>query len=180
MTGSASGSPGPAPDAGLGSVRVTVTVAVDPATAFVVFTEEIGDWYRAGVATFPRPAPATTLAFAPDLRGPDAETGLRGPNAGVGVGGRLVEVGPDGAGEVVEHARVTVWEPGRRLVFVDRRGTEVDVRFEPAPDGTRVVLEHRGLDRLDPEDARKLGKFGWSRLAAWFESHAANRRTIHD
>jgi hypothetical protein len=172
-------------DAGLGSVRVTVTVAVDPDTAFEVFTEEIGDWYRAGVATLPRPAPATTLAFEP---------GLRGPNAEPGVGRRLVEVrlrGPndegksggssgDGDGDVVEHARVTVWEPGRRLVFVDRRGTEVDVRFEPATGGTRVVLEHRGLDRLDPEDARKLGKFGWSRLAGWFESHVANRRNTHD
>ena len=150
-------------DPGLASVRVTVTVAVDPATAFAAFTEEIGEWYRAGVAVLPRPAPSTTLAFEP------------GPNAEVGVGGRLVEVdGNDGT--VVERARITVWESGARLVFVDRRQTEVDVHFEPAPGGTRVVLEHRGLDRLAPEAARKQGKFGWSRLAVWFEAHMANRR----
>jgi hypothetical protein len=151
----------PGPDgrgnAALGSVRVTVTVAVDPATAFEVFTGEIREWYRAGVAVLPRPAPSTTLAFEP------------------GVGGRLIEV--DGNGDVAtEHARVTVWEPGRRLVFVDRRGTEVDVRFEVTADGTRVVLEHRGLERLPPEDARRQGRFGWSRLGVWFEAHMDNRR----
>jgi hypothetical protein len=163
----------PGTGSGLGSVRVTVTVAVDPATAFAVFTEEIGEWYRAGVATLPRPAPSTTLAFETGVGGRLVEVRRRGPNA---------EAEPDGGGghgDVVEHARVTVWEPGRRLVFVDRRRTEVDVRFEPAPGGTRVVLEHRGLDRLDPEDARKQGKFGWSRLAGWFESHATNRRSTH-
>jgi hypothetical protein len=144
------------PDAPLGSVRVTVTVAVDPDTAFTVFTEEIGEWYRTGVATLPRPS-VTTLAFE------------------YGVGGRLLEVDP-GDGTVTERARVTVWEPGRRLVFVDEHETEVDVRFERSAGGARVVLEHRGLDRLPPEDARKQGKFGWSRLAAWFEAHLASRR----
>jgi hypothetical protein len=139
-----------------GSVRVTVTVAVGPDDAFAVFTEEIGEWYRAGVATLPRPS-ATTLAFE------------------YGVGGRLLEVDP-GDGTVTERARVTVWEPGRRLVFVDQHETEVDVVFESMPGGTRVVLEHRGLDRLAPEAARKLGKFGWSRLGVWFEAHVQSRR----
>jgi hypothetical protein len=140
------------PAAALGSVRVTVTVAVDPDDAFAVFTEEIGEWYRAGLAALPRRAPSSTLAFEP------------------GVGGRLVEVDRRN-GQPRERARVTVWEPGRRLVFVDRHETEVDVRFEPVAAGTRVVLEHRGLDRYPPSVARDKSKFGWSRLAGWFEAH---------
>jgi uncharacterized protein YndB with AHSA1/START domain len=142
----------------LGSVRVTVTVAVNPGVAFEVFTEEIGEWYRDGLAGWRGRTPSSTLAFEP------------------GVGGRLFEVGRDN-GQRVERARVTVWEPGRRLVFVDQRDTEVDVRFEAvAGGGTRVVLEHRGLDRLPPPAARSQAKFGWSRLARWFEAHMTRER----
>jgi uncharacterized protein YndB with AHSA1/START domain len=139
----------------LGSVRVTVTVAVSPADAFDVFTDEIGDWYRTGVARLGGHRPAGTLRFEP------------------GVGGRLVEDGP-APGRSVERARITVWAPGERLVFVDGRTTEVDVRFEPTPGGTRVVLEHRGLDRLAPDLADRLGRNGWRRLADWFEQHIAD------
>jgi hypothetical protein len=140
---------------------VTVTVGVDPATAFTVFTEEIDRWYRRGLASMAGHRPATTLRFE------------------AGVGGRLLEVGDEGApaAEAVERGRVTVWEPGERLVFVDGRGTEVDVTFSAvAPedeDGerTRVVLEHRGLDRVPAPVAVRLARYGWRRLAEWFEMH---------
>jgi hypothetical protein len=144
----------------LGSVRVTVTVAVSPADAFEVFTDEIGDWYRAGVARLGHRRPAGTLRFEG------------------GVDGRLVEDGPE-PGRCAERGRVTVWEPGRRLVFVDRRSTEVDVTFEPDPAdpaSTRVVLEHRGLDRLPPDVADRIGRHGWRRLAEWFEQHIADKQ----
>lgn len=152
--------PPPPPPAG---VRVTVTVRVDPATAFAVFTEEIDRWYRRGLAGMSGRVPATALRFEP------------------GVGGRLLEVGAPGegddTGEGVERGRVTVWEPGERLVFVDHRGTEVDVTFGPTgPDVTRVVLEHRGLDRLPPTVAVQLAKYGWRRLAEWFETHLQEER----
>jgi hypothetical protein len=154
--------PSPPPPA---SVRVTVTVRVDPATAFAVFTEEIDRWYRRGLAGMAGHEPATTVRFEP------------------GVGGRLLEVADEGTGDDVERGRITVWEPGERLVFVDRRGTEVDVTFtavaggdDPAgddgdPEVTRVVLEHRGLDRVPPTVAVQLAKYGWRRLAEWFETH---------
>lgn len=144
------------------SVRMTVTVRVDPATAFAVFTGEIDRWYRRGLAGMAGHVPATTLRFEP------------------GVGGRLLEVGAEVPGDDVERGRVTVWEPGERLVFVDARGTEVDVTFAALPgdgdgDGdtqvTRVVLEHRGLDRVPPAVAVRLAKYGWRRLAEWFEVH---------
>ncbi|HEY8545143.1 MAG TPA: hypothetical protein VIL36_08850 [Acidimicrobiales bacterium] len=140
------------------SVRVTVTVRVDPPTAFAVFTEEIDAWYRRGLAAMAGHRPRTTLRFEP------------------GVGGRLLEVGaPDGD---TERGRITVWAPGERLVFVDGRGTEVDVTFAATgePGVTRVALEHRGLDRLPPTVAVRLAKFGWRRLADWFEAHLEEAR----
>jgi hypothetical protein len=140
---------------------VTVTVGVDAGTAFTVFTEEIDQWYRRGLATMAGHRPATTLRFEP------------------GVGGRLLEVGGEGdpAAGPVERGRLTVWEPGERLVFVDGRGTEVDVTFTAAPpddvggERTRVVLEHRGLDRVPAPVAVRLARYGWRRLAEWFEMH---------
>jgi len=140
----------------LAKVRVTVTVAVEPGTAFRVFTDDFDEWYRTGsVALGPHRPNGGTLHFEP---GPD---------------GRLVERRPDG--REVERARVTRWEPGSRLVFVDRRETEVDVLFESVPEGTRVVLEHRGLERLPPGAAVDIAKYGWTRLGRWFESHLAER-----
>jgi hypothetical protein len=74
-------------------------------------------------------------------------------------------------GDKGEVGRITVWEPGHRLVFLDHLGTEVDVRFEPVDGQTRVVLEHRGLDRLDPAVAESVAQYGWRRLAFQFEAH---------
>ena len=119
------------PSTDVASVRVTVTVAVSPVEAFEVFTDEFDQWYRAGAATLGRRGgPDSTMRFEQ------------------GIGGRLLECWP--GQEPAERARITVWEPGARLVFVDQHDTEVDVRFVAVADGTRMVLEHRGLDRLPP------------------------------
>jgi hypothetical protein len=37
-------------------------------------------------------------------------------------------------------------------------------------------LEHRGLDRLSPEDGRSAAQFGWRRLAFQFETHVQQRQ----
>jgi Activator of Hsp90 ATPase homolog 1-like protein len=73
---------------------------------------------------------------------------------------------------------VLVWEPGARLVFADLASsappdplTEVEVRFEAAGDGTRVTLEHRGLDRLPPDVAAQKRMYGWQTTLRWFEEH---------
>lgn len=140
------------------SVQVSVTVEVDPATAFQVFTEEIGEWYQAGMRGLLGVERRRTLCLEP------------------GVGGRLLEVG--GPGGATEKGRVTVWEPGARLVFVDAKATEVDVSFEALDHvrtrpRTRVVLVHRGLDQLPDAEARSTSTHGWRRLAGWFEQHVA-------
>jgi hypothetical protein len=136
----------------IATVQVTVHVAVDPTTAFRVFAEDFDEWYRTGsVALGPRARRGGPLHLEPFE------------------GGRLLECRPSGT--EVERARITVWQPGVRLVFVDRRSTEVDVRFTPENDGTRVVLIHSGLDRLPPGHAADIAKHGWSRLADWYENH---------
>jgi len=98
-----------------------VEVAVDPPTAFEVFTEEVAAWWRA----------SESLRFE------------------AGVGGRVLALTGAKVAEPVEIGRILVWEPGPRLAFSYRGDTEVEVRFEPSDGGTRVVVEHRGFDR-DP------------------------------
>src|SRR5262245_39186169 len=78
---------------------VSVCVAVGPADAFAVFTEETDLWWRRGVKYRVAGRRPGTLYFEP------------------GVGGRLLESFETEKGtHVYETGRVTVWEPPRRLV----------------------------------------------------------------
>jgi hypothetical protein len=144
-------------------VTVTIEVALDPLVAFEVFTEEIGRWWRPGPINWYDNRRAVGTRIEP------------------GVGGRWLELYDEAAGEVLEIARVQVWEPGRRLVLLYRDGgheldgTEVEVRFEPIDDGTRVTLEHRGWERLAAEiTARKrpLKRGGWASILGWYQEWA--------
>jgi hypothetical protein len=128
------------------AVTVTTRVAVDPATAFAVFTGDIDRWWRRG----------KRFRFI-DGDG-DADGTLEF------IDGRLVE---RGAGATHEVGRVLTWEPGARLAF-EFRGrlfgpgdlTVVDVRFEAEAGGTRVTVEHRGWDSLPPDHPAKHGYEG--------------------
>jgi hypothetical protein len=137
------------------SVVRTVEVGVDPASAFELFTEEIDEWYERGPYSFNDPERAVAIRFE---------------------GGRLLEVYADGGS--YEMGRVTVWEPGERLSFVYRsvhlplEGTEVEVRFEPAGSGTRVTLEHRGLERLPADEYATWERRAWLRFMQTFEDYA--------
>ena len=144
-------------------VTATIEVAVDPATAFAIFTEEIGQWWRPGPINWYDPSRAVGTRFEP------------------GVGGRWLEVYDDAAGDVLEIGRVLVWEPGARLVLLYRDGgheldgTEVEVRFEPIEGGTRVMLEHRGWEKLRAEIAarkREIKRWGWAGILGWFSEWA--------
>jgi len=118
----------------IGSDRVEVTtlVAAEPALAFAVFTEELDLWWRHG----------------PRHRTQGVRSMLRLDPC---VGGRLIEYG--GVEELVL-GHVLVWDPPGRLVLAWRRGleqgetTEVEVRFVAEGAGTRVTIEHRGLDHV--------------------------------
>ena len=155
------------------NVTVTTIVAVDPATAFSVFTADIDAWWR-------RLPPAR---FDPDRIG--------AMRFEPGVGGRLLEV--YNSDDAFEIGRVLVWEPAARLVF-EWRGpgfepglrTEVEVRFEPIGSVTRVTLEHRGWDRVPPEHPARHGYTGgafssmiglrWADQLVALRRHAAARR----
>ncbi len=136
-----------------GSVRVTVMVDVSADDAFLVFTEETDEWYGHTAGTH---GGRDKLRF--DGSGRRVWSTKHGSEA-------ESLVGP-----------ITVWEPPHRLVFVDQRETEVDVQFESVGERTRVTLEHRGLDRLSPDDARSVVQYGWRRMVYQFETHLARMR----
>jgi hypothetical protein len=145
------------------TVTVAVEVAVEPAVAFEMFTEEIGRWWRPGPMNWNYSDRAVGMRIEP------------------WVGGRWIEVHDEATGEGFEHGRVLVWEPGRRLAlrYADRGhdidGTEVEVRFEAVDGGTRVSLEHRGWERVAADlAARKvqLKRWGWANILGWFQEWA--------
>jgi hypothetical protein len=144
------------------SVRVNVVVGVDPDTAFEVFTDEIDSWYRRGEHSFIEADRAVGMRFES------------------GAGGRLIEVYDKGTGEGRTVGEVKVWEPGRRLVFIDFYGTEIEVTFSAEDQATRVVLEHRGLERLRPDLAERHGRLGGRLLMAWYADYMMQQfpRTI--
>ena len=73
------------------------------------------------------------------------------------------------SGEEAHWANVTAWEPPSRLVLEWKVNpeaiapTEIEVRFTPEGDGTRVDLEHRGFEALgkDAEEAHTSYSNGW-------------------
>lgn len=139
------------------SVAATVEVAVGPEVAFEVFTAEIASWYLINGNTVADPSRTQSILFE------------------AYVGGRLLDVHDIRTKEGIELARVTAWEPGSRVAFTDRAGTEVEVTFTSRSNGTRVVLEHRGLERIRPDHRTQAGRFGWRLLLPWYRTHMKGR-----
>ena len=146
-------------------VFLAIRVPADPARAFDAFTGDIGAWWRPDPLFRITPHGDGALSFEP---GPD---------------GRLVTT--LGNGETFEIGRILVWEPGRRLVFVWRQAsfspdqsTEVEVRFEPVDDETRVSIEHRAWDTIPQKHAARHGfpeHVTLQRAADWWR---ASMRTL--
>lgn len=122
-------------------------VEVDQEHAFRVFTQEIDQWWRSGLKYRIAAKGRSVLHLEPK------------------VGGRLFEAFETDAGQkVVSTGTVTVWEPPSRLVFEWRamnfapgEATEVEVRFEPKPRGTLVVIKQRGWNRIRPDHPARHG-----------------------
>ncbi len=125
--------------------RASVRVAVGPADAFAVFTEEIDRWWRRG----------------PRYRHGRGILALEG-----GVGGRVFEsFERDGQTVVLPLGRITVWEPPSRFVWLWRNATfredqetEVEVTFVPSGDGTLVTVTHRGWDSIPDDHPARHGQ----------------------
>ena len=131
-------------------VLKSAVVPTTPEKAFEVFTEGIATWWPLdthsveGMSESPR-----TVVF---------ETRPEG---------RVYEV--MSTGKEAHWANVIAWEPPHRFVLewkVDPDAvapTEVEVRFAPEGDGTRVELEHRGFERLGEaaDETHKSYSTGW-------------------
>jgi len=103
------------------SISSAVEVAVDPATAFSVFTEELDLWWVRGPINHHAGGRALAMRCEP------------------GVGGRLLEVYNETTGDALELARITAWEPGNRLAWTSSiDDVRTEVRFEPSDAGTLV------------------------------------------
>lgn len=128
-------------------VVVAVRVKATPERAFEAFTAEIGAWWR----------PNGLFAFTP------REPGVLSFEDLGEAGRRLIET--RAGGKVFEIGRVTVWEPGARLVvgwrqatFAPDMATEVEVTFEAVGDGeTRVTVIHAGWDSVPQAHVARHG-----------------------
>jgi uncharacterized glyoxalase superfamily protein PhnB len=138
------------------SITSEVEVALDPASAFKVFTEEMDLWWVRSPISFYDGARAVAQKCE------------------AGVGGRLLEVYDESAGDVLELGRITVWEPGSRLGWhssVD--DVEIEVRFQPTDAGTNVSVHAR-----IPAGGRDRGGTAWVGVVPpWFGSWVARRDT---
>lgn len=125
-------------------VLVSLRVQSTPERAFEIFTRDIGLWWRPNSLFRFTAGPPGLLSFEP------------------GVGGRLIEKTPDG--DNFEIGTVTAWDPGRLLAFTWRQAsfapdqtTNVEVRFEPVGEETRVTVEHRGWENVPQAHVARHG-----------------------
>lgn len=119
----------------MSNVLVSVRVAATPAEAFDLFTRDIALWWRPSPLFRFTPRDGGVLSFEPRE------------------GGRFIETLPSGTVFVI--GRISVWQPGERLVFGWRQAsfakdqnTQVEVRFEAVGAQTRVTVEHKGWDSV--------------------------------
>jgi len=124
----------------LHTMTTTLDVAIPPSEAFEAVVADLRD--------------------ALSRRGLSLEPGARG---------RIAQRGE-------EVGKVTAWEPGRRLAlewhaapWKREEQANVELRFEAAPEGTRVLFEIRGWGGLLADEAGDLaGWFGSAALAPLF------------
>ncbi|HVZ90191.1 MAG TPA: SRPBCC family protein [Rhizomicrobium sp.] len=143
-------------------VRKSLRVNAPPARAFEVFTAGMSRWW---------PATHTTL------KAPFKEAIVE-PREG----GRWFHRGADGS--ECETGLVQLWDPPRRLILVWQLNakweydpdlfTEVEVRFTPDGEGTKVELEHRHIERMGEgapvARAAVDGPGGWGAILEGFRN----------
>jgi len=130
------------------AVRKTVTVNCIVEEAFGIFTADAISWW-----------PIETHSIH--------EGSVRAIVFEEQVGGEVYEIST--GGEKGYWATVLEWDPPSRLVLAwnilraDGSPTEVEVRFLPEGDGTRVELEHRGWEGLGEGGTTKRDNYdsGW-------------------
>ena len=142
---------------GVEAVRKTLVVNCDPDRAFQVFTREIGSWW---------PLHTHSMADGKEI----AEVVFEEH-----VGGRIYERYTDGAEN--DWGEVVAWDPPSRFVMswyptrTENETTELEVRFTPEDDGTRVDLEHRGWEIFAAEGQEHRDNYdnGWPTVLEYLE-----------
>ena len=131
----------------------SISVACSPERAFEVFTGEVATWWPTAQHSIHEDKVADVVME---------------PRAG----GEMYEVSQSGERE--HWARVLEWEPPNRLVLAWRVNpetdgpTEIEVRFTPEGDGTRVDLEHRNWEEAGAAGAQMRDGYdgGWDAVLA--------------
>lgn len=148
------------------AIRRSVTVDCSVEHAFATFTDRIHEWW-----------PLAKHSISVD------EEGSRPPETVVfqgGAGGQVYE--RTAKGEDLKWADVLAFEPPHRFVLAwnpsrerERPATEIEVTFTAEGDGTRVVLEHRGWERLGERATRSRAGYGegWKSVLADFAEAAS-------
>jgi uncharacterized glyoxalase superfamily protein PhnB len=140
-----------------------VEVATDPLTAFTAFTEELDLWWVRG------PINAYDSGRLVEMR------------CEPGIGGRILEVYDAESGKGLELARITVWEPGRRLTWKSSLDdVTIDVRFDPADSGTIVRLEATVSEGGEDRGGTSFVSVAPPWLGAWMRRRDMAPRDLHD
>jgi uncharacterized protein YndB with AHSA1/START domain len=146
-------------------IRKSIRVDVAPARAFEIFTSGMNRWWLKTHTINPTKSPIKNIVVEPRA------------------GGRWFERGEDGS--ECNWGKVLAWEPPTRLLlawqingrwqFDPALITEVDIRFTPDGNGTRVELEHRKLEALGDQAEAMAQAFtgGWGVLLDSFAKQAA-------
>ncbi|QKE85200.1 bleomycin resistance protein [Arthrobacter sp. NEB 688] len=146
-----------------GTTTSRVEVPAAPEVAFAVFTDELDLWWVRGPINHVDGGRLRTMRCEP------------------GTGGRLLEVYDEAGEDVLELARITAWDPGRRLAFdssLDDVSTEVV--FEATGTGTLVSV----TATLRP-GGRDAGGTAWVRtvpkwFGPWVERRGSTAHAVRD
>jgi uncharacterized glyoxalase superfamily protein PhnB len=141
----------------------SVEVAADPMTAFTAFTDELDLWWVRG------PINAYDSGRLVEMR------------CEPGVGGRILEVYDAESGDGLELARITVWEPGRRLAWESSLDdVAIEVAFEPTPTGTIVRLEATVAEGGQDRGGSSFVHVTPPWFAAWMARRDSAPHELHD
>jgi len=141
---------------GVEPIQKSIVVSCPPQRAFEVFTREIGSWW---------PIHEFRLADKEITEVVFEEK----------VGGRIFERHADGSED--EWGHVLAWEPPGRFVMswfptrTETDTTELEVRFTPEGEGTRVELDHRGWEIFgaEAEKTREGYDSGWNTVLGYYD-----------
>jgi hypothetical protein len=136
-------------------LELEFTVACSPEHAFTTWTERISQWWPKGHSA--SGDPEIEVVIEPRL------------------GGRIFERTP--AGEEHDWGEVTTWEPPHAFGYLwhiarDRSdASDVEIRFDPEADHTKVSIVHDGWERLGSkgEELRTKNRAGWGGVIPRYE-----------